>query len=453
MKKWILNMYYPHEADLLTEYLERQAAAGWILKKVGLRGFLFEKAEPRSLRYCVDIPSVQRKRGGSNDYLQPYYEMCEEAGWTLVGTDMRIHVFVTEDPTVMPIHTDPSVRFEAAESFLKERISATILILVLCAALVLPVLPTVLQAQDSVLLYMAAVVLLGIGLGGELLYSYFQWKRCHEQALVTGDWKVSSSYRRVLLRSVLYGIFYVTMTVMYWYMLKVQLATGADTILDMARMLLKPPFRYIVICAGLYVGRRFFWKHGLDEASGRSISAVILWFLMVLVIAGAGVLQDNMDRKDSGTSAQVQLEKIKEPPFTAEMLGIHSTYNATCTNGKDDEYTYLEYIQILDGGGSLRYMYRLFGEENTAQITWNSQHDSDQYRVETEWVHYSEEWVDADLSALGTENATVLLYQTSDGKTTKYIYNIQKGNVQLEIEYTEGLLTEEQLQVIAQILP
>jgi hypothetical protein len=59
---------------------------------------------------------------------------------------------------------------------------------------------------------------------------------------------------------------------------------------------------------------------------------------------------------------------------------------------------------------------------------------------------------------LGTENATVLLYRASNGTTTEfvvseYVYNIQKGNVHLSIEYTQGLLTEAQLQVIADSLP
>ena len=155
MKKWIPNVFYPHELELLADYLEKQASKGWILQKVGLRGLLFEKSEPRQLRYCVDIPSTQRKRGGSNDYLQPYYEMCEDAGWSFVGTNMLIHVFVTEDRAVPLIHTDPSVQFEATQSFLKERVGSAAIVLVLLAILVFPTLPWVLQEKDGMLMAMA----------------------------------------------------------------------------------------------------------------------------------------------------------------------------------------------------------------------------------------------------------------------------------------------------------
>ena len=169
-------------------------------------------------------------------------------------------------------------------------------------------------------------------------------------------------------------------------------------------------------------------------------------------------VQDYLDSWKPGVSAQVKLEKMKEAPFTGEMLGIDSSYDAITTQERGDNYVSLEYIQILDGGGSLRYIYRLFVDETKAEETWDSLHKRNVYYIENEWVHHSEEWVESDLSVLGTENATVLLYRASNGTSTEfvvseYVYNIQKGNVQLSIEYTQGLLTEAQLQVIADSLP
>lgn len=105
MKKWIPNLFYPYEYDLAAEYLERQAAKGWILNKVGLFGFIFRREAPQELAYCVDIPSKRQKRNGTNDYLEPYYQMCEDAGWHFVGANMLSYFFVSEDPHRVPVHT------------------------------------------------------------------------------------------------------------------------------------------------------------------------------------------------------------------------------------------------------------------------------------------------------------------------------------------------------------
>ena len=458
MKKWIPNIYAPYELEGLEEYLVSQAAKGWILEKIGQSGFCFKKAEPRNLRYCVDIPSVQRKRGGFNDYLQPYYEMCEEAGWTFVGTDMHIHVFVTEDPTVAPIHTDPKVRFEAAESYLKGQSAGAILALVLMAVMVLPNLPRVIQMGDGNMIFVGIVLLLGVGIAGESLYSYFRWRRVHEQALTTGDWNVPKERRRIGLRVLIYVLYTVALFVAYWFVTKDQLKMEIKTVQDFLVMLMEPPFDLILLLIVVHFGREFFWKRGYDETSGRAITMVLAWLAMIFLILGSSILEDCTAHREKGGSVSVKLEQIKEAPFTAEMLGIDSSYEAMVTRGRGDNSVSLEYIQILDGGGSIQYTYRLFADEAKAEELWASLHKRDIYDVENEHVHYSEEWVESDLSVLGTENATVLLYRASNGTTTEfvvseYVYNIQKGNVHLSIEYTQGLLTEAQLQVIADSLP
>ena len=302
-------------------------------------------------------------------------------------------------------------------------------------------------------------MLLGLLYVGESVYSYYQWQRRQEQACITGDWSIAFESQKIVIRSILRMAYTLGLLVVYIWMIKRNLEmTEFTTVVDVVGLLMEPPFRTITILVGLSLGRRFFWKRGLDESSGRAISAVILWGMMLFAVAGASLLQDYLDSRKSGSSTQVQLEKIDTPPFTAEMLGIASSYDATCTRKREDGFVSLEYIQILDGGGSLQYRYRLFSDETMAEELWASRNKRNTYDVENEHVHFSKEWVDTDLSVLGTENATVLLYRATNGTTTEfvssqYVYNIQKGNVQLEIEYTQGLLTEAQLQVVADQFP
>ena len=455
MKKWIPNMYAVYESELLEKHLENLAAKGWILEKVGQSGFWLKKSEPRNLHYCVDIPSVQRKRGGSNDYLQPYYEMCEEAGWTFVGTNMHIHIFATEDPIVAPIHTDPSVRFEAAESYLKGQSAGAILVLVLMAAIVLPSLPRVIQMGDARMIFVGIVLILGVVITGESLHSYFRWRRIHEQAMTTGDWNVPKENRSIQFRALISVLYTIALLVAYWIMTKDQPKMDIKTVQDFLMMLTEPPFSLILLLIVFHFGRKFFWKRGYDETSGRAITGVLAFFAMIFLMMVSGIMEDCAAHRENGGSTSVKLEKIKEAPFTAEMLGMHSSYDAMITPGREDNYVSLEYIQILDGGGSLQYTYRLYAEEAKAEEDWASLHKRNVYATENENVNYSKEWVESDLSALGTENATVLYYQGMNAEfvSSWYEYNIQKGKVRLSIEYSQGLLTEAQLQVIADSLP
>jgi len=215
MKKWIPNIYNVTELEVLEEYLERQAAQGWILERAGMYGFTLKKGEPRNLRYCVDIPSVHRKRGGTNEYLQSYYEMCEEAGWTLVGTNTTIHVFVTADMSVPPIHTDPEIRFEAAESYFRDQSGGAGLLLAIMVLLAVPVIPGLIQIGSGKALFFAVVLLFGMILMGDSVYAGHLWKKAREQALITGDWQRPKRRNdRIYLRAILEGIFH--MAVM-WY--------------------------------------------------------------------------------------------------------------------------------------------------------------------------------------------------------------------------------------------
>lgn len=457
MKKWIPNLYRHYELDELQAYLETQASQGWILEKVGLYGFWFQKGDPGSLRYCVDIPSEQRKRGGSNEYLKQYYEMCEDAGWTLVGTNMTIHVFVTDDPMVAPIHTDPQVRFETTESVLKGGMIGALAALIVMMAFILPLLPQLISMKNTGMYALFAVLVMGMIVSGKEILSYFQWKRQHEQARLTGDWPVYQKLPNLAGRVLLYVFFFAMVVGATGYVASIQfqqLQEGSRYYwLDLVAILFDSPFRYIWLALAMVIGRRYFWKRGKDDASARAVTSLILIAVMLVVMGIASEVDSWKYRKETQSTITSPVEKIKEPPITAEMLGIDSSYDAVYTQDKGSTWVSLEYIQILDGGGSLRYNYYVYGDESLAKDTWESMNRRNEYNISQEWLYFDLKWVDTDLSALGTEYATVTWYRTTDEWTEKYIYNIHRGMVWMEIEYTEGLLTDAQLQAIAEKLP
>jgi len=216
---------------------------------------------------------------------------------------------------------------------------------------------------------------------------------------------------------------------------------------------MEPPLFGILLGVGAYGGIRFFYKRGLDAATARILGIAIILGLFAAWMGGIKLLEAEKVFKDSSTTVSVQWGKIKEAPLTAEMLGITNARKGTYWRERGKESTSLEYVQYLENKGCLSYQYSLCKDEASAAWIWESQYGADQYTVEYESIYFTAEWIDTDLSVLDTDNAKVMKYRSSDGKTTEYRYIIQRGNVYIRLIYTEGLLTNEQLKVIRGVLP
>ncbi len=106
-----------YNKEFFIEKLERLAKKGWILKKICVGYGVFEKEEPRELHYSIEIfEPVKRKKGFFNvdfeeNEEEAYIELCEQAGWNYIGKSGVYFVFCSEQETVTPIQTDPSLEF------------------------------------------------------------------------------------------------------------------------------------------------------------------------------------------------------------------------------------------------------------------------------------------------------------------------------------------------------
>lgn len=106
-----------YNKEFFIEKLERLAKKGWILKKICVGYGVFEKEEPRELHYSIEIfEPVKRKKGFLNvdfeeNEEEAYIELCEQAGWNYIGKSGVYFVFCSEQETVTPIQTDPSLEF------------------------------------------------------------------------------------------------------------------------------------------------------------------------------------------------------------------------------------------------------------------------------------------------------------------------------------------------------
>ena len=458
MKKWVPNFFYPHEFAQIENYLGNQAEKGWILEQVGLYGFTFRKGTSSHRRYCVDVPVTGGEFKNREAYLEDYIPMCQDAGWTYVGTNDRIYIFTTEEETAIPLHTDPEVRHQAIEREWRPRIRAYIgLLLFLLGSGYYDL--KGLNAQRLPQLSHIVIVslsVLHILIDAELVWAYLRWSKGQEQNAMTGDWRHTDNGLPVKVRiflHVLSGI-----GILLWLGLEIVglvqegvFAVGAKGLLEAMASF---PVIYgltILLVFGLL---SLFWKKGWGRDFSMLFSMIIALPVLLLWI---GISADGLERiqwVESGMAEKVAF--LKEAPITCEELGLTG---ADITNyRKEPEGPYEEagsYTVTWSNGRYLHYVCEYYEEKDMAVRIFEQNDEYAQQsmdRKNDEDLRY--EWINKDFVATGFENISLYAEYQNDTELVRYVYNMQKGNICLRLTYVSTeKLTEAQLQVIAEQLP
>lgn len=93
--------------------LEKQAAQGWLLTKMGSWFWTFEKTDPRPLQFAVTYFSRATEYDPlPTDGQQDKEALCAQSGWHLAARRHDLQVFYTADADALPLETDPVVRVE-----------------------------------------------------------------------------------------------------------------------------------------------------------------------------------------------------------------------------------------------------------------------------------------------------------------------------------------------------
>ena len=131
-KKHTLFNFCTGDLKGVEQYLDRQAAKGWKLEKVGVLLGRFVRAEQDDLRWCVDLADPKREREEEEEYLG----LCAEGGWDLAVKTNNMYIFCSRPGLrPAPVQTDPELE---KKNYYKYYIKSTILS-VLAAAAVLAV--------------------------------------------------------------------------------------------------------------------------------------------------------------------------------------------------------------------------------------------------------------------------------------------------------------------------
>lgn len=96
-------------------YFEKMAARGWMLKDGSGGHWIFEKQEPRDIRFSVAIlgdVSVWEK--SENEQSEEFRLYCESAGWHFLFAEKSMQILWSENKDILPIETDETLKFEMA---------------------------------------------------------------------------------------------------------------------------------------------------------------------------------------------------------------------------------------------------------------------------------------------------------------------------------------------------
>ena len=126
-KKYTLFNFCTGDFKGVEQYLNRQAAKGWKLDKVGVLLGRFIWAERDDLRWCVDLADPKREREEEEDYLG----LCAEGGWDLAAKTNNMYLFCSRPGLrPAPVQTDPELELK---NYYKYYIKSTILSVLIIA--------------------------------------------------------------------------------------------------------------------------------------------------------------------------------------------------------------------------------------------------------------------------------------------------------------------------------
>ena len=161
-------LYYDGEG--IARHLEKMAAKGWRLEKIGALCWRYGRAEPAGVHYAVTyFPEASEYSPYPTDSQEEFYDYCRAAGWNLVTEWDRMQVFSTERAHPIPIETDEAARVRTIHrAMLRRFLPANLILLLLMVLQVALQIKSILQepawylSQTAVLLLVLAWVLVGL---------------------------------------------------------------------------------------------------------------------------------------------------------------------------------------------------------------------------------------------------------------------------------------------------
>ena len=305
-------LYYDGEG--IARHLEKMAARGWRLEKIGALTWRYGRAEPAGVHYAVTyFPEASEYNPYPTDSQEEFYDYCREAGWDLVTEWDQMQIFSTERVHPIPIETDEAARVRVIHKVMLRRFLPANLLLFVLLVIQLGIFITgILQdpaanlSNPAALLITLALALTGLSvfltLSGYLVW-YLRARKTAETGERLADTK--QRFRTLTVAVAALGLLAVLLAVLSiagtlaspWYVL---LLTGEIVV-------------FIALVAGV---REYMRRRGVERKQNRNITlavAAALSLLMINVIPGAVI---------GPRAAELHIVDRTVLPLALEDLGI-----------------------------------------------------------------------------------------------------------------------------------
>ena len=134
--KRTVPMYSFYDRTGIQDYLQAQAAKGWMLEKAGTICWKFRRMEPRKLKFSVVyFPSADLYDPAPGEGEQTFREFCEHSGWKFAGSQAQMQIFYNASAHPVPIDTDPVIEVENIHKSMKKGTLASYWLLMVSALL------------------------------------------------------------------------------------------------------------------------------------------------------------------------------------------------------------------------------------------------------------------------------------------------------------------------------
>ena len=165
-------------------HLEAMAAKGWMLESIGTFGWLYRRAEPKTVHFAVTyFPQASEFDPGPTEGQQVLQDYCAEAGWQPVARSAQMQVFCSTAASPVPLETDAAVQVENIHHAMKKNFLPSRVLLLALALLQLGMLSWRLHSDaisllaDATTLFLVPCYLLLLLVCLTESIAYFRWHR------------------------------------------------------------------------------------------------------------------------------------------------------------------------------------------------------------------------------------------------------------------------------------
>lgn len=113
VKRQYMGAYAYYDRAGISRHLEKMAARGWLLERIGSGGWHYRRIEPRALHFSiVYFPQASRFDPYPSENLETFRDYCAAAGWILAADTAQMQIFYNEQEHPVPIETDSAVELK-----------------------------------------------------------------------------------------------------------------------------------------------------------------------------------------------------------------------------------------------------------------------------------------------------------------------------------------------------